>query len=392
MTSERVVLVYSEADPDAPWSMGQPLMPPLGLPFLAGVLDHAGYDVALVDMSVRKWPLDDIVRNALAIGIWVGSISYQPAKRLATELRARTSAPLILGGPHVTAMPETCAWPEVDYLCVGEGEVSILEILARIRGGAVRDGAPRVVRSPLMSVDALDALPHPRVDLMPVDAYANGASEVSTLGVFPLNTSRGCPFDCSFCSVRSVWGPKYRTFSPEWVLDEIGLRRDVLHAKGLYFYEDHFTAQPKRVMAICDGMVERGWVMPWACEGRLDSISPGLLERMRAAGCECIKFGIESGSPRMLKVLNKELDLELAKRVRKMVRDAGIKFAAFMMWGLPGETPEDERLSAAFMAELQVDYLISNRFTPTPRSALYNQLVNDPSYHVDDNHFLRSSQ
>lgn len=398
-----VLLICPEIDPHSPWYMERPLMPPLGLAYLAGILRKHGYQVKIIDNTIEKYSLlqlSEIVERTspFLIGISCLSVNYSPALRTAEFLRQHYHIPIIVGGPHATILPETLQHPYIDFICKGEGEFTLLELCdaiknkknpATIPGLMLNTSGKWSVTEERVLIHDLDSLPHPAIDLLPVSKYQNKADELGVYPVLSMSTSRGCPFDCTFCSVSSIWHRKYRTFSADWVLDELAILIQTYHAKGIYFYEDNFTLSPTRVAAICRGMLQRGYTVKWVCEGRIGSLSLPLLKTMKRAGCETIKFGIESGSPRILDMIQKGITLEEIRHTRKLCKKADIKFACFIMLGIPSETDEDRRKTLELIQDIKPDYLVLNVYIPTPKSALYDEILQEQCYaYRDENYFL----
>lgn len=399
----KVLLIYPELDLASPWYMEQPLMPPLGLAFLAGILRKHGYDVHIIDNTVEKnspAELSNVVgrESFCLIGISCLSANYQSTIAIAKYLKHTLRVPIIIGGPHATVLPETLQFPYIDYICIGEGELTLLELchtlttgkcVETVKGLRFNASGEWIDTGRRALMTDLDSLPHPARDLLPIFKYRNSADEISTSPVLSMNTSRGCPFDCTFCSVQSIWGRRSRTFSAEWILEDIDEVVKTYHAQGLYFYEDNFTLLPKRVDTLCDELIRRDYPLKWACEGRIGSLALPLLKKMKKAGCETIKFGIESGSQRILDVIQKGITLREIRETRALCRKAGIKFACFILLGIPSETDEDRQMTLEFVRELQPEYLVTNIFIPTPKSQLYEEILQSGCYdHIDENYFI----
>lgn len=184
-------------------------------------------------------------------------------------------------------------------------------------------------------------------------------------------------------------GRQYRYFSASWVLEEIEQLVYTYGAKGIYFREDNFTVNPKRVFEICNGILERKLDIRWVCESRVDLISYSLLNKMRQAGCETIWFGIESGSQRILDYLNKGITIEQVERAVQLCRKAGIKIGASFMIGIPGETIREMKMTLELAKKLKPDYCWFNVFVGLPNSPLYEEIIRKGQFsHVDDNYLV----
>ncbi len=404
MSVNDVLLIYPGLDASSVATMERPLMPPLGLSYLAAMLMQHGYPVRIFDNSLEKKTRQEVaalVRECapLFVGVSCLSANYLASVALVEEIRAISAVPVVVGGPHPTMLPETFQLPCIDYICLGEGELTLLELaeylrerkgdLAAISGLWYRREGVWTSTGRRAAIGDLNILPHPARQLLQISRYQNQTEEVSASPVLSMNTSRGCPYSCSFCSVQGVWGRTYRTFSIDWILDDLGEVIGIYGARGVYFYEDNFTLSAERVEAICDGILARGYQIKWACEGRIGSLSLPLLKKMKLAGCETVKFGIESGSPRILELIAKEVSLDKVLETRELCREAGIKFACFFLIGIPTETEEDRQMTLDFIRLIGPDQLVLNVYIPMPDSPLYRQLLaSEQPYRKDGNFIL----
>ena len=210
----------------------------------------------------------------------------------------------MVGGPHATILPDTI--PEyVDYVVRGEGEKAILDIVEGQAHGRI------ITRT---FIDNLDSLPRPAYHHFFQKSYDLKVSAFPDVPVFAMNTSRGCPFHCKFCSVKSIWGNTYRAFSAERVVDDIERLIKDYGIAGIYFREENFTHSSERTQEFCKLLLQKGIRIKWLCESRVHPFDRGLLPLMKKAGCEWMYFGCESGSDRILKQLN-----DLKERARRMV-------------------------------------------------------------------------
>jgi radical SAM superfamily enzyme YgiQ (UPF0313 family) len=213
----------------------------------------------------------------------------------------------------------------------------------------------------------VDALAWPVRDLLPNARYRYLLA--SRTRFTTMITSRGCPFRCSFCD-RSVGGRRWRARGAEGVVDEL---EHVVNRYGIgfvSFYDDNFTFKPSRVAEICETILRRGVDVEWKCEGRVDNTDPELLRLMRRAGCRLIAFGVESGNEASLKRLRKDVNLEESRRAFAQTRAAGIRSLAYMILGVPGETPAAVRKSSAFAREIGADYAQFSTLAAYPGSSL----------------------
>ena len=337
--------------------------PPLGLAYLAGALEAAGVEVRLLDGVVAPLTNGHLVRVLAAFAPhWVGVTAVTMTVDRALEIvrQVKAAAPQIrtvMGGPHVTftAADTLDREPALDVIVRGEGEATLIELVAagddrdaweKIAGLSYRRAAcirHTADRSPQVDIDRL---PPPARHLIPLGRYRTLGMPVS------LTTSRGCPYKCIFCVGRRMVGARVRYRKPSVVVDEMA------HLAGLGFRQinladDLFTANRRHCLAICDAIVARGLAIHWSAFVRVDTVSPEILKRMQAAGCQAVSFGIESGNAEILRTIRKGIRLDQVIEAVRTCRAAGIAPYASFILGLPGETPETLRETMAFGERLE---------------------------------------
>lgn len=336
--------------------------PPLGLAYLAGALEAAGVTVRILDLVVlpqNQTTLADVLEQFQpdVVGVTAVTMSAETAfaiirdvKRIAPEVLT------VMGGPHVTfSTKETlAAVPELDVIVCGEGEQTfpaLLENASRrgrwetIPGLAFRDNGGVCQTAWRKPGSDLSRLPEPARHGLPLGRYRTLGMPVS------VTTSRGCPFQCVFCVGRRMVGARVRYRPPMPVVDEIeGLA--ALGFRQVNVADDLFTANPRHCLAICDEIIDRGLTMRWSSFARVDTVSVALLTRMREAGCHAVSFGMESGSPDILKRVRKNITIEQAEAAVAMCRQAGMEAHASFILGLPGETVETLEQTMAFARRL----------------------------------------
>ena len=260
---------------------------------------------------------------------------------------------VLLGGPHATHRFKEILQqnPAVDAVALGEGEETFADLLECLRSQKNKPQLQEVLGLALRRSDGvsltpsrppltdLDALPFPAVfldDAIGVDAHQQ---------LEFLITSRGCPASCSFCSSPQFWGKKVRFRSPSSIAEEIKYIRD---RYGLIYFsirDDTFTADRQRVMRFCRKLIEEKLYVLWNCQSRVNAVDAEMLALMKRAGCECIQFGVESGSPRILDLLGKRITPEQVKQAASGARRAGINVSIYLINGVPGETERDLQLT-----------------------------------------------
>ncbi len=385
----KVCLIHPQTQPDSPFF--RIVSPPMGLMCIAAVLEGEGHEVSIVDDNLLRLKHRDLVKRIREwgpelLGISSTSASFAAALHLATSLKnALPQVPLVMGGPHVNARyEEVIRYPEVDVVVYGEGEYTMRELccaiegdgdLSAIRGlGFKRDGQA-MITPPRPLIENLDELPLPARHLLELPRYERTGDLMSVYPVDIANTSRGCPFRCRYCSNNLVWGKKYRCRSAKKVVEEIKHLIETYRSKGIYFREDIFTVNKRRVYELCDLLEKENINIHWECESRVDTVDRDLLMRMHKAGCQSIWFGVESGVQRVLDDLGKGITLEQTKECFRWCHQVGIKPGASVMFGVPGEDFDDMRATLRFLDEIAPAYTFFSVFTAVPVSDLYQRVI-----------------
>ena len=282
-----------------------------------------------------------------------------------------------MGGPHTSAALETI--PDyVDHIVQGEGERAIIDII---------DGnAPRIVKA--RQITDLDSLPMPAWDYFTDLPYKFDDYRTDVAPVFTMNTSRGCPFNCAFCSVNSVWGRRYTYFSAQRVYEDVKYVQKTYGVKAIYFREDHFTMNKKRVIDFCDLILKDNNPIKWLCETRVDSLDYEQLKLMKRAGCEAFYIGVESGSQRLLDFFKKGEKLVQFEETFQWCHELDIKAYASFVVGAPTETEEERQQTEEFAKKLKPIKAGFNIFVGIPKSELYDMMLDNHLYVCKDKNGL----
>ncbi len=376
--------------------------PPIGIMSLASVLERAGHDVVMFDQANPETPDELIIGEMLRqrpdlVGLsFLSTTSYPFAKILARQMRAAdANVKLAFGGVFASLNAQLVKRqvPEVDFVCRGDGEQLILDLLERLDDPATvtgvtwqePDGTIRHNPERALARD-LDQWPFPDREGLPLDFVESMPLDVPavlSLDRFTtMQTSRGCPWPCVFCDIPIFNEGKWRARSAGHVVGEMAqLQRDGYGAA--FFVDDHFLLQPKRIEAICQGIGEQGITIEWGCEGRVDSTCMDLFPAMAKAHCRTLMFGIESGSQKMLDRLKKEQTLGEIEAAVANAKRAGIEIVhGFFVVGIPDETEADLRATFRFASKIRIDSFGFNRLcvyrgTPLWKEYAQRGLVNE---------------
>jgi len=382
-----VLLTTSAAPSQSPFATNEKRFP-IGIGFLISVLRDAGHKVFFIDNYLK--PTRFLENNYLQknnidfVGIYANTICYRDTLRMFREIekmrkKGTWQGKVIVGGPHTSVALETI--PEyVDFVVQGEGERAILNIVE----GQLKD---RVVKE--SRIEDLDSLPMPAYDYFANLPYDFTTKWTEEKPIFNMNTSRGCSFDCTFCSVGSIWARKYRCFSAQRIIEEVKHLIEVYNVKGIYFREDNFTLNKNRVIELCEGLLSQNINIKWVCETRVDTLSFDLLELMEKSGCKGLYFGVESGSQRMLDFMKKGITIEQVEEVFNWCNKLDIEAHASFVVGVPTETAEERKKTIEFSKKIKATTCGFNVFVGIPKSELYDYVLEKKLYEfVDDRGLL----
>ena len=361
---------------------------PLGLIYLASVARNEGHEIKFLDASAEGMDLNSVksrVRDFYPD--MVGVTATTPAFYDACDV-ARVSKEVnkdiitVIGGPHVTFVPKYTLkkCPYLDIVVRGEGEVTFKEILTvlkglnrsvdslnNILGLTYRKENGKIVHNPPRPlIQNMDDLPIPSYDLINWDRYSYGKLRYGVI-----MTSRGCPFDCVFCSSSLQFGKRWRGHSAERVIEEIKILYDDFKIREIEFLDDTFTLNRKRAQQISDEIVKEGMDISWSASSRVNTIDRETAEKMKRAGAHTIYFGIESGTQKILDFIGKGITLEQAIRAVKIAVKVGLNSLGSFIIGFPMEKKEDIERTVKFAKKLDVTYAQFTIATPYPGTRLW---------------------
>lgn len=362
------------------------LYPPMGLLYLAAYArkEHGDrFSIEVLDTQVEKMSYTQIkaalqARKPDVVGISCMTFLLLDAlkvARIAKELNFNTH--VVIGGTHPTIYPqEMASHPDLDSIVMGEGEQTFSELLAaldegkslaEIAGVGYKENG-RVRLNPIRDfIQDLDGLPFPSRDLLSTEKYYNVLGDSKVL-MTSLLTSRGCPFKCTFCTNKD--GKVCRMRSPENVVQEM----EECYAEGITDFDiidDTFTINKKRAAAIADLILEKGMNITMDLRSRVDTVDQQVLDKIAQAGCNRIRFGVESGNPGILKNIQKGITIEQVREAYKMAKKAGIVTFAYFMLGSPGETEKEIKESLQLAKEINPDFAQFLITTPFPATQMY---------------------
>jgi len=297
----------------------------------------------------------------------VGFTATSPQIYHAGDLSQKIKVPKIFGGAHPTIDPDDAFRRGADIVVKGEGEVAFKKILDNPKQALQQ----RVFQEPL--IKNLDSLPFPDRQAIQQQRYFELTLQNDGVKIASINSSRGCPYDCTFCTSKALWGRKVRFRSAGNIVSELEELVD-LGLEHLKFSDDTFTSKKERVYEFCKIKTERGLEnVPWSCNARVNTVDYHVLKAMKEAGCAELWFGVESGSQKVLDALKKGITIDQVRTAFKHSRALGIRTRGYFMIGNETETREDIEETARFIEELSPDMVGVSINTPFPGSQRYKE-------------------
>jgi radical SAM superfamily enzyme YgiQ (UPF0313 family) len=367
--------------------------PPMGLISIAtSVLKRGKYEVELLDAAAEKFTYAQIEgyiaeKKPDAVGVTLitdylrnGVKVLEIAKKINPEIKT------IVGGHHVNLYPiETIKLKEVDYAVMGDGDLVINDILDKIAAHKSPDNLEGVITKTnyenatlkRIIVDNLDGLPVPRRDIVNYKKYKSVLAKNAPITT--MLTSRGCPFNCPYCSGGNI---RPRSNSTERVIEEIESCVN-LRIRDILFFDELFTLNKKRVLGICNEIINRSLKIRWHARARIDCIDREMLKKMKKSGCRLLQFGIETGSDRLQHLLKRKLKIDRIREIIKTTQEEGILTYGNFMFNLPTETIDEMNQTTELATKLNLDYAVFGILSVFPKTEFYEQVLNEKKIKKD---------
>lgn len=416
----KVLLVYPT------WHEAYHYYPPLGLGYIGAYLEQEGHQVRILDRDLAfqdKKAINLVDRESEStlrafqpdlIGITAMTPTIPDAFHTAALLKRQLPKyPVVLGGPHAMVLSKETleASANIDIVVKGEGEETMKELCGGSEPGSVAGIVYRkngdIVATPNRNLSSdLNSLLFPARHLYDMKKYLQSNFAVIRgvdARVMNLMTSRGCPYRCTFCAASCIFGGKVRFASPSRVIEEIErILSEYPQVEGLYFVEDSFATSRKRAVAICNLLLKRRIHrrIIWAAQLHVNDIDEELLTLMKKAGCVQVQYGFESGSQRILNLMDKRATVRQNYEAAVLTRKVGVRFLVNVIVGFPSETREDFMATIELLKATRPNFIGYGKFIPLPGSKMFNDLKqrivvdNDwTKYHssLSNNHYLNFS-
>jgi len=380
---------------------------PLGLANIGAILETNGYNVSIIDALAEGINIVKKTKNFTRVGLSEKAIIeklnyYKPdIVGISTMFTAYSSDAhdiakiikqfnskifIIFGGAHASILYKNVLHdPNVDIVIIGEGEETIIEVIKKfenkkslqdIHGTAIRNKQGEIILNPKrLPIIKLDDLPLPARHLLPMDIYLSDCKENKSSYAMrtpstTVVTSRGCPGNCIYCAVPTIWGRCWRPFGAERIVNEIEFLVKRYDIKEIHFLDDNISVSRDRLEKICDGIIEKKLDIKWTCPNGIAiwTLDKPLLEKMKKSGCYRLTFGIESGHPTTQKFIRKNLNLKKAKKIIKLANNLGLWTFSTYIIGFPYETKKAIETTFNYAIKSLSDFVVFILLMPFPET------------------------
>jgi len=350
-------------------------LPSIGVGYLAAVLEKNGYEVKIIDSFVEELDnsqtVDLIIKEApFLLGVSATTHNRFNAMEILNRVKEKSNNEIftVVGGPHFSLIADQAIVniPSLDFVVRGEGEETMLRLasqlvedggirtenLAKINGLTFRNNGKPVSNSDREFIKNLDSLPSPAWHLFSINKYnarLEGIIKYRAIGVM---SSRGCPQDCVFCVNSAFWKKFFRHHSPKRFVDEIEFLHKKYGFRAFDFWDDTLTIFKPHVIEICNEIIKRNLSIKWYTRARVNTVDFELLSLMKRAGCRAISFGVESGSEKILRIIQKKITIQQVWDAAKACKELDLNTKFFFVHSLPGETKEDFNITLDLIDKL----------------------------------------
>jgi len=360
---------------------------PLGLAYLASFIEKDGHKVKIIDSNTLGYRIKDIKEeiekfNPHLVGVTATTSCIYDAYEVAKIIKeVDPGIKVVIGGPHVTFIAKETLkeCPFIDVVVRGEGEETFRELvnffesssedtwsLEEVKGITFRKDNKIIETDSRSLIKNLDSIPFPAYHLLPMEKYSLEGKRFATI-----ITSRGCPFSCIFCSSSRLFGKTWRARSPENVIEEIKLLKNKYGVREIEFLDDTFTLNKKRAEKICELLIKEKLDISWSCSSRVDTIDESLIEKLKKAGCHTIYVGVESGSQKILNIIDKGITLPQIEKTINLIKKVNINSFGSFILGIPGETVKTIKKTINFAKKLNPSFVQFSICTPYPGTKLF---------------------
>jgi anaerobic magnesium-protoporphyrin IX monomethyl ester cyclase len=382
------------------------IIPNLGLAYLARQLENHAHEVDILDCAKLNYTHDNFkdylaVNKFDMIGVQIFTCDFTSAWKMIDIVKeSNNNIITIAGGPHISGVPEYTmnTIKNLDYGFCSEAEIGIVKFcdfisgkigfdISEIPGLIYREnGEVKINKNQVF--ENLDLIDFPQWDLINPNTYPHAPHGTFTksLPIAPVITSRGCPYSCKYCGVKTNTGIRFRKRSPENIISEIELLKNKYGIREIHIEDDNFTFDRERVIKFCNTLLDKKLDIYWACPDgvRLDTLDKELLQLMEKSGCYSFAVGLESGSPKILKDMNRKITIEtMIEKVNLIASETKIEMTGFMMAGYPTESVEDIEKTIKLALSLPLSKVQFSNFVPLPGTKIFDELIEKKEISLD---------
>lgn len=364
---------------------------PLGLLSIASYLESKGHNVRIYDRTVSKEKLQSVIDSFKPDVSGISLVSYKSIEDvlgISEELK-KQNIPVFIGGPLASVLTELVLdCKTVEAVSLGEGEETWLEIaekydytkesLKNIGGLAFKNSEGNVIYTEQRPFVDLSLLPPLNWKLINVPQYYQSSYGCDKM--LYLYSAKGCPFSCTFCYNKDFHKCTYRKRPLEVLLEEIRFLVENYGMDGVYFADELWCKNRKELQEVCDALKSLELDFVWGCQTRIGLFDETDFSYMYNSGCRWIFFGIESGSPRILKEINKRIDYDKIQGTFESCKKAGLACIGSFIAGFPGETCDDLKLTVKLIKSLDTSLINMNYLALIPGSEIYKSLIEEGKY------------
>lgn len=378
------------------------ILPPIGLGYLSAYCkrENPDIEIKILDCHRERCSLNNFVRyleqyKPDVIGFTALSMEIESTLAYAKEAKkSLKTTTIVIGGPHASACPDDLlSCKEIDYVFKGESEIGFSNFIKHFNSAEMMNSEGLVYRkgdgiaaNAERYVEDLDKLPFPDYKEMQFEKYPK-MYFMKNFPAAPIMSSRGCPFQCAFCAGHKVSGYKWRSRSVGNILSEIAYLDREYRIKEIDFWDDNFTLNKDRAMEFCARIKNTGKKYEWWCPNgvHLNTLDRELIKAMKESGCYAISFGIESGSEKIQKDMQKNLAFDKLREMVKYAYDIGLRTQGFFIIGYPTETEEDIFKTITLSRALPLHRASICLFQPIPGSKIYDDIINGNDEEIKNN-------
>ncbi|MCX5694711.1 MAG: radical SAM protein [Candidatus Omnitrophica bacterium] len=375
----------------------RPVLPALGLAYIAACLEKQNYKVEIFDGMVENATASEIAvctHGYDLVGITSTTFQVKISYQVLEEIRKENPViPIVIGGPHVSCLPfEPLEKGLADFCVVGEGEEALLSIINAIEknidltsliGVAYKLNGQIYPAKYSGMIKDINSLPLPARHLLPIKKYRTSAIRTRKYPATSMITSRGCPMQCNFCFNQLPYRKNVRFISAEKIVEEMTQLVTKYGAKEIHFWDDNFLVNKPRIDRLFAIMQSKKMKISFDCEGTINSFDPEVLKKIKKIGCYSVSYGIESVNQRILDLMGKKTSIEQIRLVVKETKKLGLDVRGYFLFGFPTETKEDVLETINFSKELKLTDATFSLFVPLPGTKAYEMVKDEPEFMKD---------